>query len=84
MQSKIQDILESYGEDLMLMDGYDDCILGVGERFNSDPHVVYDLNRVIGKLIDSGMSEEEAHEYFEYNMLGAYVGDHTPSFIRLF
>jgi hypothetical protein len=28
------------------------------------------------------MSKEEAIEYFEYNVVGSYVGEHTPSFIE--
>ena len=27
------------------------------------------------------MSEIEAIEFFEFNMLGAWMGDHTPMFI---
>jgi hypothetical protein len=77
-------IAYNWGDDLILMDGYDDCIVGVSERFGCGSHVVYDHSKVINKLVDSGMNEEEAHEYFEYNMLGAYVGDNTPSFIHLF
>ena len=32
--------------------------------------------------MEMGMSHEEAVEYFEYNQIGAYVGDHTPCFIE--
>ena len=28
-----------------------------------------------------GMSEEESIEYFEYNQIGAWVGDTTPCFL---
>jgi len=28
-----------------------------------------------------GMSYEEAIEYFDFNVTGAYVGEHTPMFI---
>ena len=35
------------------------------------------------KLIDDGMSIEEAEEFFEYNQLGAWVGETTPVFITL-
>jgi len=29
------------------------------------------------------MSEEESIEFFEYNQIGAWVGDYTPCFITL-
>jgi hypothetical protein len=31
---------------------------------------------------DNEMSDEEALEYFEYNVIGAYVGEGTPIYIR--
>jgi hypothetical protein len=84
MPSDIQEhIAENWGDDLMLMDNYDDCIVGVSERFGCGSHVVYDLRKVLNRLIESGMTEEEAQEYYEYNMIGSYVGENTPSFITL-
>lgn len=68
--------------DLLLMDGFDDCILGVGIRFGSESFVIYDYDRVIAKLESHGMTYEEAVEYHQYNQLSAYVGEHTPGFIR--
>jgi|TARA_Y100001970_G_scaffold23735_2_gene27952 nicotinamide riboside kinase len=66
----------------LTMDGYDDCIAGVLERFGMEPIVVYDKQRVLEKLIRDGATEEEAYEFFEYNQLGAWMGDGTPGFIN--
>ena len=33
--------------------------------------------------MEGGMTYEDAVEYLEFNTLGAYVGEHTPVFIRL-
>jgi hypothetical protein len=30
--------------------------------------------------MDDGMSYDEAEEFFEYNQIGAYVGESTPCF----
>jgi hypothetical protein len=30
------------------------------------------------------MTEEEAWDYYSFNMLGAYVGESTPVFLELF
>jgi hypothetical protein len=30
------------------------------------------------------MTEEEAVEYFEFNVTGSYVGENTPVFVELF
>lgn len=63
------------------MDGYDDCIAGVIERYGMDPILCYDKQKVLSKLQEDGMSYEEAEEFWSYNQLGAWVGDTTPSFI---
>jgi hypothetical protein len=67
--------------DLIKMDGYDDCIVGVVERFGQDSYFIYDRELVLEKLQQDGMSYEEALEYYEYNQLGAYVGERTPAFL---
>ncbi len=71
---------ELENQNLLTMDGYDDCILGLGRRF--DQHfVVYDLKRVIQKLMAEGMTEEEALEFHDFNQVGAYMGEGTPAFL---
>ena len=37
---------------LMTMDGYDDCIVGIGYRYENEPYVVYDTNKIINKLMN--------------------------------
>ena len=63
------------------MDGYDDCVVGTVNRFGMSPVLCYALQKVIAKMVDDGMTEEEAYEYYNFNMLGAWVGDGTPAFI---
>lgn len=76
-------IVEAYGDDeVMFMDGFDDCILGVVERFGMQPIILYDIDSVLEKHMENGMSEEEAYEFFEYNQIGAWVGDRTPAFLN--
>jgi hypothetical protein len=69
-------------EGLVLMTGYDDCIAGVVSRYGQPDIVCYDLAKVLAKLVADGMSEEEAREFFEFNQLGAWMGDATPCFIE--
>ena len=65
------------------MDNYDHCIIGVCERFGQEPIIAYDKTKVIQKLQSEGMTEEEAIEYFEYNQIGAWMGETTPCFVIL-
>ena len=61
--------------------GFEEAILGWGERFH-DTFVVYDLDKLLNILVErDGMTMEEAREYYEFNIVGAWVGDKTPAFI---
>lgn len=70
-------------EKMILMDGYDDCIVGFVEQFGKPSIVCYDKSLVIQRLMSDDMSQEDAEEYFEYNQIGAYVGEFTPCFLTL-
>ena len=78
-----KEIEEQYSDtELLFADGFDDAIVGVSQQFNS-LSVAYNKNKCIEILMTRDkMSREEAMEYFEYNIVGAYVGQHTPSFIE--
>ena len=68
-------------DEMMKMDGYDDCIVGIVERFGMEPVVCYDKDKVLKRLREDGMDYDEAIEFYAYNQLGAWVGDRTPCFI---
>ena len=60
----------------------DAAIVGLVSSFGSgDPVVCYDRSKVIAILMKDGMDEEEAEEFFEFNVIGAYMGPETPVFI---
>jgi hypothetical protein len=67
--------------DLMRMDGFDDAILGVVERIGLQT-VCYDLNKVIEILMKQGMDEQDAWDWYQFNMVGAWVGEATPVFLE--
>jgi hypothetical protein len=70
-------------EDALTMDGYDDCAMGILERFGMTPIVIYDKERVLQKLMDNGCDTyEEALEFYSYNQLGGWHGDGTPGFLE--
>jgi hypothetical protein len=78
MKTKIDDYSDS---ELVKMDGFDDCIVGVVEQFGRQPILCYDKGKVLEKLMEDGMSIEEAEEFWSYNQHGAWVGDGTPCFL---
>ena len=70
---------------MLKLDGYDDCILGRANgiaisNLNDDGLLIYSTMKIIDKL-KLEMTEEEAIEFFEFNILGAYMGTGTPIFL---
>ena len=70
--------------DALFCDGFDDAIIGTAERFGfPSPVAAYDYDKFIRLIRRGGVeSDEEAVEYFQFNVIGAWVGDNTPVFIR--
>ena len=63
--------------------GLESCVLGYVEVFGKSPVILLDREAVIKTYMKDGMSEEDAEEYFEFNVLGAYVGEDTPAFATI-
>jgi hypothetical protein len=68
-------------EEIILADGFDDAFVGYAERCGMGPVAVYDREKCLFTLVERGLSHEEAEEHFEFNVVGAYVGERTPMFI---
>ena len=67
---------------MLKADGFDKAIIGVGSRCGQPDIIAYDVNKCIKILMDQGMTDEEAMEFFEFNVVGAWVGEETPIFGR--
>jgi len=63
-------------------DGLDDAIIGYGQQFPKEPLLIYDYDKCVEIFMAQGMSYEEAIEWMEFNVVGAYVGEGTPIFMR--
>jgi hypothetical protein len=71
------------GDKLVFAVGCDAAILGITTRDDVEI-VVYDTAKIVQILRRrDGMSLAEAEEFFEFNVLGAWVGERTPLFLRL-
>jgi len=67
---------------MLIADGFNKAFIGTGSRSCSEDVAVYDTDRCIDILMEQGMTDEEAIEYFEFNVLGSWVGSTTPIFLR--
>lgn len=77
-----EELSEEYVELLFMSEiEFDEAIIGIAERIGMEPVVAYDIDKII-EILSRDMTEDEAIEYFEYNILGAYVGDRTPIYVN--
>ena len=77
-RKEIEEIYED--EKILFADGFDKAIIGVAHIQNKRI-VAYDTKKCI-KILMRDMTHNEAVEYFDFNVLGSYVGEYTPAFIE--
>jgi hypothetical protein len=76
------DLIAEQNPEAKTADGFDDCIIGIANRYGADPVLAYSIPAIIGVLMKrDGLSREEAQEHFDVNIIGSWVGDGTPAFI---
>ena len=76
-----RELIAEINEDMLFADGFDDALVGYIERAGSPSIACYDKDKCID-ILSNDMSYEEALEYFYFNVVGAYVGDNTPCFLK--
>lgn len=88
LPSTVRAALTRYAEerDLELLffdppETFDHAIVGVVYGFGQEPAVLYDEAAVLRAMMQSGMTFDDAEEYFDYNTVGAYLGPATPRFL---
>lgn len=80
---QIKEELEGANEDALYCTDLEDALIGICYRFGQPPLAAYSKSKIIDIYVNrDGMTYEEAVEFFEYNVLGAWVGDNTPVFIE--
>ena len=81
-----RDAIEERDPDALLADGWDEAIIGTTDSWCSDGkrpfRVVYDAARIVDIMVArDGVTYEDAVEFFDFNIAGAYVGERTPVFV---
>ena len=75
---ELKEKIEEINPDAMLADGLDDALAG----YDSRGRAVYLIEEILGILVTrDGMTEEEAQEFFDFNIDGAHVGQFTPIYM---
>lgn len=77
-QEELKSSIAEANELAMLVDGHDNALAG----WSTDGKAIYRVSDIVETLMDRDeMSYEEAMEYFDFNILGAYVGEYTPIYM---
>lgn len=80
--AKLKDFLMEMTDEVVIADGLSDAFVGLAQVGSESKTVaVYDSVKIIRILMEQGLTQDEAVEYYEYNILGAYVGEATPIYL---
>lgn len=67
---------------MYVMDGWDDCIIGVAE-IDGVTRVVYSRDKMIEKQMEEGSTYEDADEHISVNVEGSFINiDPHPVLVR--
>lgn len=77
----LERIAEDYPEALKA-DGFDEALIGVAHRAGSSSVLAYSIPKCLEILEKrDGMTPEGAQEFFDFNVVDAFMGEHTPVFL---
>jgi hypothetical protein len=66
----------------LMADGFGDALIGAVQRCGLGPVALYSQAKCIKILMERDkMDYAEAMEFFEFNTLGAYMGEYTPMYL---
>lgn len=81
---EIRQRLAEANEEALTADGFDDALIGTVEMFGKPTIALYDYEKCISILMTrDSMDRDGAVEFFEFNVIGSYVGEGTPAFATI-
>jgi hypothetical protein len=76
--------MNEYAEGAVLLTGLESAIIGVVQEFGNGSRVLYSKPKILKILEERDlMTQDEAEEFFDYNILGLYAGEQNPVFLDL-
>jgi len=79
----IREQLADENDKALFADGFDGALVGIARRCGQPSLAVYSRSKCI-EILCKEMPHDEAEEYFEFNVAGAWVGENTPVFMDVF
>lgn len=76
--------INTYAEGAVLLDGFEDCIIGIVEEFGNGRRLLYSKDMILDKLQkEYSTTLSDAEEFYEYNILGLHAGEQNAVFLDL-
>lgn len=77
--SAMKETLAAENPEALLPDGFEGAAIGVARRCGQPTLAVYDARKAVEILVErDGMTEDEAVEFFDFNVVGSWNGAHSP------
>jgi len=67
--------------DAIILEDYDSAFIGIARRCGQLPVAAYSYRKIIERLCRD-MSYDDAVDFFEFNIGGAWFGDNSPVFVE--
>lgn len=79
VSAELREFVDTFGDDeVIIYHGYDDAVIGLGYQHTRGPVLIYDYDLIIAALMRDGMSEDDAIEFYDFNVAGTWAGERTP------
>lgn len=76
--------IHEYADGAILLDGLEDAIVGIVEEFGNGRRILYSKPKIIQILCERDlMTQGEAEEFYDFNILGLYAGEQNAVFLDL-
>ena len=74
--------IENLPDGVVLLTGLEKAVVGITEEFGGVFRIMYSRSKILDLLqsLDE-MTEEEAYEFYTYNILGMHVCEQNPIFL---
>jgi hypothetical protein len=81
-REQIATLMSEHNEEALLADGFEEAFIGPAVRCGQPTLAAYSYSKAVEVLVKrDGITEEEAQEYIDFNVTGAWVGPNTPIFV---
>lgn len=80
-RDEVAEIMAEHNPEALLADGFEAAFIGPARRCGQPTLAAYSVRRALEHLEAEGLGFAEADEHLEFNVIGAWVGPHSPIWI---